>query len=87
VLTHGDELDRTHRGNNNVYCQDNELSWIDWDHARDEDVLTRFTAELISLRAEHQVFRRLRIFDGRSISTSGLPDVTFPPRSTAVLRS
>ena len=44
MIAHGDELGRTQQGNNNVYCQDNELSWIDWDDARDHDVLTQFTA-------------------------------------------
>ena len=44
MIAHGDELGRTQQGNNNVYCQDNELSWIDWDDAREHDVLTEFTA-------------------------------------------
>ena len=43
MICHGDELGRTQQGNNNVYCQDNELSWIDWDAARDNEVLTEFT--------------------------------------------
>ena len=51
MIVHGDELGRTQQGNNNVYCQDNELSWIDWDEARVYDSLTHFTAELTRLRA------------------------------------
>ena len=51
MIAHGDELGRTQQGNNNVYCQDNELSWVDWDAARDNDVLTVFTATLTALRA------------------------------------
>jgi glycogen operon protein len=62
MLLHGDELGRTQQGNNNVYCQDSELSWIDWRHA-DSDLLA-FTRALIQLRADHPVFRRRRFFDG-----------------------
>jgi isoamylase len=75
MITHGDELGRTQRGNNNVYCQDNELSWIDWDDARDHDILTRFTAALTRLRAEHPVFRRRRFFDGHPVPPNGIPDI------------
>ena len=67
MIAHGDELGRTQQGNNNVYCQDNELSWVDWDDARDHDVLTVFTARLTALRAEHPIFRRQRFFQGRPI--------------------
>ena len=45
MIAHGDEIGRTQHGNNNVYCQDNELSWIDWDDARDNEVLIEFTAQ------------------------------------------
>jgi isoamylase len=62
MLAHGDEIGRTQHGNNNVYCQDNELSWIDW-HDTDTDLLA-FTRMLTQLRAEHPVFRRRRFFDG-----------------------
>jgi isoamylase len=65
MLLHGDELGRTQQGNNNVYCQDNELSWIDWAGA-DQELVT-FTAALIAMRREHPVFRRRRFFAGRPI--------------------
>jgi isoamylase len=77
MICHGDELGRTQRGNNNVYCQDNDLSWIDWTAARDEEPLTRFTAGLIRLRAEHPLFRRRRFFDGRPVGDSGATDVAW----------
>jgi glycogen operon protein len=77
MIVHGDELGRTQQGNNNVYCQDNELSWIDWDDARDHDTLTRFTAQLIRLRADHPLFRRRRFFDGRPIGDAGATDVAW----------
>jgi glycogen operon protein len=65
MLQHGDELGRTQQGNNNVYCQDNELSWVDWDSVDQE--LRTFTAALIAMRCEHPVFRRRRFFAGRPI--------------------
>ncbi|HXT46862.1 MAG TPA: glycogen debranching enzyme, partial [Pseudonocardiaceae bacterium] len=65
MLLHGDELGRTQRGNNNAYCQDNELSWVDWSSADQE--LAAFTAALIAMRREHPVFRRRRFFAGRPI--------------------
>jgi glycogen operon protein len=77
MIAHGDELGRTQRGNNNVYCQDNELSWIDWDEARIYDSLTHFTARLARLRAEHPIFRRRRFFDGQPVAASGIGDIAW----------
>ena len=77
MIAHGDELGRTQQGNNNVYCQDNELSWIDWDAARDNDVLTVFTASLTALRAAHPIFRRQRFFQGRPIQGSNKEDIAW----------
>ncbi|MEW6475492.1 MAG: glycogen debranching protein GlgX [Actinomycetota bacterium] len=73
MLLGGDELGRTQRGNNNGYCQDNELSWYDWCSA-DVQVL-EFTRFLISLRARHPVFRRRRFFQGRPIWGDELSDI------------
>jgi glycogen operon protein len=67
MLLHGDELGRTQQGNNNVYCQDNELSWMDWDLADKNAELTGFTAGVAALRAAHPIFRRRRFFAGRSL--------------------
>ena len=64
MLSHGDEIGRTQQGNNNVYCQDNELSWVDWDLDEDQRELLAFTGALTLLRTEHPVFRRRRFFDG-----------------------
>jgi glycogen operon protein len=77
MIAHGDELARTQQGNNNVYCQDNELSWIDWNDARDHDVLTEFTARVAALRAAHPVFRRKRFFQGRPIHGSSVNDIAW----------
>ncbi len=73
MLLAGDEMARTQRGNNNVYCQDNELSWVDWDLADTNSDLVDFTATLIALRREHPVFRRRRWFTGRSVRGDGDP--------------
>ena len=77
MISHGDELGRTQQGNNNVYCQDNELSWIHWDEADTE--LIEFTRKVSELRAAHPVFRRRRFFSGRTVrrrgSGQGLPDI------------
>jgi glycogen operon protein len=77
MICHGDELGRTQGGNNNGYCQDNELSWIDWSKV-DED-LTAFTATVAGLRTAHPVFRRRRFFEGRPTGRRGdsLPDIAW----------
>ncbi len=71
----GDEIDRTQRGNNNAYCQDNELSWLDWDLDGPAVDLLGFTRRLLELRRQHPVFRRHRFFHGRTTRCSGLPDI------------
>ncbi len=65
MLLGGDEMGRTQHGNNNAYCQDNDLSWFHWDDADDE--LRAFTRSLIALRREHPVFRRRHWFQGRPL--------------------
>ena len=73
MLLGGDEIGRTQRGNNNAYCQDNEISWYDW-AAADESLL-QFTRRLIRLRQRHPVFCRRRWFQGRPIHGSGVSDI------------
>src|SRR5579875_1224566 len=75
MILAGDEMGRTQRGNNNAYCQDNEISWLDWEH-RDEQLL-EFTARLIRLRREHPGFRRRRWFLGRPIHGEGMTDIAW----------
>jgi isoamylase len=68
MLLAGDEMGRTQRGNNNAYCQDNEISWVDWVvHDEDDAKLLDYLRKLIRLRAEHPVFRRRRFFRGQAI--------------------
>ena len=64
MLSHGDELGRTQNGNNNVYCQDNELAWMDWKQLEENASLHEFTRRLIDIRRRHPVFRRRRFLAG-----------------------
>ncbi len=64
MISHGDELGHTQQGNNNVYCQDNEISWINWDLDVTQHSLLDFTRALVALRHRHPVFRRRRFFAG-----------------------
>ena len=72
MLVAGDELGRTQRGNNNAYCQDNEISWLDWSSV-DEDLLA-FTRSVVELRQSHPVFHRRNWFQGRPIHGVGIED-------------
>jgi glycogen operon protein len=67
MIAHGDEMGRTQQGNNNVYCQNSELSWMDWSLAEKNDDLLAFTCKMTGLRTEHPVFRRRRFFEGGPI--------------------
>ncbi len=81
MLLGGDELGRTQSGNNNAYCQDNEVSWYDWEHV-DEDLL-EFTRRLVAMRHRHRTFRRRRFFQGRPIMGEDIDDIGwFTPKGT-----
>ncbi|MBD3336105.1 MAG: glycogen debranching protein GlgX [Candidatus Eisenbacteria bacterium] len=75
MILGGDELGRTQSGNNNAYCQDNAVSWVDWDRIDEE--LLEFTRRLIRLRHEHPVFRRRRWFYGTAIHGSQVKDIAW----------
>ncbi len=77
MLLGGDEIGRTQRGNNNAYCQDNELSWIDWRLHRARHELLDFTRFLIALRKRHPVLRRRQFFFGRRIHGSEVKDLSW----------
>jgi glycogen operon protein len=64
MIAHGDELGRTQQGNNNVYCQDDELSWVDWDLDERRTTLLDFARRVVHLRRDHPVLRRRRFFAG-----------------------
>jgi glycogen operon protein len=81
MLLGGDELGRTQQGNNNAYCQDNEISWYDW--KRTDEALLEFTRSMIAFRQQHPVFRRRRWFQGQLIRGSGVHDIGwFSPDGT-----
>src|SRR5262249_9714970 len=76
MLTAGDELGRTQHGNNNAYCQDNEVSWVGWSSI--DEQLLKFTQGLAGFRTRHRVFRRRHFFDGRPVlreAGTPIPDV------------
>ena len=78
MLLAGDELGRTQSGNNNSYCQDNEISWVDWDAAAKHADLIDFVAALSALRKAHPVFRRRRFFSGQvGDSADGQRDIVW----------
>ena len=70
MIAHGDEIGRTQQGNNNVYCQDSELSWMDWSLVDKNGDQLAFTRKVAALRKNHPVFRRRRFFEGRPIRSA-----------------
>jgi isoamylase len=75
MIVAGDELGKTQKGNNNAYCQDNEISWIDWEHA--DQALLQFTQRVIALKKAHPSFCRRRWFQGQPIKGSELHDIAW----------
>ncbi len=77
MISHGDELGRSQSGNNNAYCQDNELSWIDWELDESNREFLEFVREILRIRRDNPVFRRQRFFAGDACSSGGVKDVTW----------
>jgi glycogen operon protein len=78
MLVAGDEFGRSQGGNNNAYCQDNEISWIDWDGIDDENrAFLEFVRKLIRLRRDHIVFHRHRFFHADAIAGTDIRDITW----------
>jgi isoamylase len=77
MLLAGDEFSRTQRGNNNAYCQDNEISWLDWTWAAAEQDPLAFNEALASLRRDHPVFRRRRFFRGQPQAPGEIGDIVW----------
>ena len=75
MLTMGDELLRTQGGNNNAYCQDNPVSWVDWDLDERALEVRDLVAQLLRLRKEHPVFRQKAFFSGRALGSDGVKDI------------
>jgi glycogen operon protein len=77
MLLAGDERGHTQEGNNNAYCQDNELSWIDWAPAPEREALTDFVQRVIALRRAHPSFRRRNFFAGKPLGDASVKDVSW----------
>lgn len=75
MLVAGDEMGRTQQGNNNAYCQDNSISWVNWDLSAADQEFLAFVQRVISIRREHPVFRRRNFFQGRAIHGSESKDI------------
>ena len=75
MLVAGDEMGRTQKGNNNAYCQDNEISWVDWNQA--DQQLIEFTSDLIEMRKNHPAFCRRKWFQGQPIKGMGAEDIAW----------
>jgi len=86
MILAGDELGRTQRGNNNAYCQDNQISWIDWSNA--DAALIEFTRRLVEIRREHPIFRRRGWFTGTPAKAGRLKDLEwFRPDGAEMIAS
>lgn len=77
MLRAGDEYGGTQRGNNNAYCQDNEISWLDWSRDEHAQRLTEFTSRLIHFRLQHPIFHQPRFFQGRDLRGNGVKDINW----------
>ncbi len=77
MISHGDEIGRTQRGNNNAYCQDNDLAWMQWDLDDRQKELLGFAREVFRITSSNPVFRRRRFFDGDPVTTQGVKDVSW----------
>jgi isoamylase len=75
MMLAGDEMGHTQSGNNNAYCQDNEISWIDWEGLQAREELIALVRKVIGFRNEHPVFRRRNFFQGRAIKGAGIKDI------------
>ena len=77
MILAGDELGHTQHGNNNAYCQDNEVTWLNWNLDDRQKSFLRFDQQVIRLRHEHPVFRRRRFFHGKAIEGAGAPEIAW----------
>jgi glycogen operon protein len=77
MLLAGDELGRTQRGNNNAYCQDNDISWIDWNLSAPQQALLAFVERVMALRKQHPVFHRRSFFRGLRVELGDVKDIVW----------
>ena len=77
MLCSGDEYGRTQKGNNNAYCQDNEISWLNWERTEEQEAHVEFTCQLIAFRNQHPIFHRAKFFQGKPILGNTLKDINW----------
>ncbi|MGH8236032.1 MAG: hypothetical protein ACREXP_03295 [Steroidobacteraceae bacterium] len=77
MMLSGDEFGHSQQGNNNAYCQDNELTWLSWEFGEEEGLLLEFVRDLIRLRQQHRVFRRRKFFQNRAIRGETVRDIVW----------
>jgi len=77
MLLAGDELSQTQQGNNNTYCQDNELTWLNWELTEEQQDFCNFVRAVIQLRRAHPVLQRRKFFQGRAIYGADVYDVAW----------
>ena len=87
MILAGDEMGRTQHGNNNAYCQDNEISWVNWNVPERATVHRAFVQRLTSLRHQYPILRRVRFFTGDLIDAAGSRDITWINASGAEMRA
>ncbi|MDT8431500.1 MAG: glycogen debranching protein GlgX [Bacteroidales bacterium] len=75
MISHGDEYGRSQLGNNNAYCQDNTIAWMNWNWTKEQQQLVEFTRRIIAIRKEHPVTHRRRYFKNRQIQGEGIKDI------------
>jgi glycogen operon protein len=75
MLLMGDEMGRTQQGNNNAYCQDNSISWVNWELKPEDHALRTFLQRLMSIRKQHPIFHRRSFFQGREVRGAGIKDI------------
>jgi glycogen operon protein len=87
MICGGDEIGRTQQGNNNAYCQDNTISWFDWNLSPDDRDFLEFSRKLINLRLAHPVLHRRRFFTGRKAgdTSAGIPEVEWFDHTGAIM--
>jgi glycogen operon protein len=77
MISHGDEIGRTQHGNNNAYCQDNEITWVHWDLEDWQRELLAFTQRIFQIRHSNPVLRRRSFFRGQVVNSSGAKDLSW----------
>ena len=77
MILGGDEFLRTQKGNNNAYCQDNEMSWLNWDEAKKNKDIVDFFRKAIAFRKTHSIFHRKRFFSGQDTNRNKIADIAW----------